>query len=167
MYLWPGVWWALARCDLGPCWPGHLVVVHSLSHVRLFLTPFLTAAPRFPCPSPSPGVCSNSCPLMPSNHLILCPPLPSCPQSFPASGSFSRSWLFMSRGPEYWSFSLSSSNESSALTSFRIDWFDLLAVQGTLKSLLQHHHGQVNLTLHTPLGSRGVTLLLSWKKWSR
>ena len=155
----------MAQCDLGPCWPGHLVV-HSLSHVRLFVTP-LTAPSRFPCPSPSPGVCSNSCPLMPSDHLILCTPLPLLPSVFPSIRVFFKESALRVKGPKYWSFSFSSSNESSGLTSFRINWFDLLAVQGTLKSLLQHHHGQVNLTLRSPSGSGGVTLRLSWKKWSR
>ena len=69
-------------------------------------------------------------------------PFSSCPQSFPASGSFSDESTFHIRWPNYWSFSFSISllNEYSGLISFRIDWFDLLAVQGTLKSLLQHHN---------------------------
>ena len=76
---------------------------------------------------------------MPPNHLILCRPFSSCLQAFPASGSFQVSRFF--RWPKYWSFSfnISPSNEYSGLISFRIDWLDLLAVQGTLKSLLQHH----------------------------
>ena len=76
--------------------------------------------------------------MMPSNHLILCiSPFSFCPQSFPESGFFPMSL----RWPKYWSFSFNISpfNEYSGLTSFRIDWFDLLAVQGTLKCLLQHH----------------------------
>ena len=80
---------------------------------------------------------------MPSNHLILCSVVPfsSCLQSFPASGSFPGSWPFTSGGQSTRSFSfgVSSSNEYSGLMSFRIGWFDLLAVQGTLKSLLQQH----------------------------
>ena len=78
--------------------------------------------------------------VMPSSHLILCQPFSSCLQSFPASGSFQMSQFFAS-GPEYWSFSfsISPSNEYSGLISFRMDWLDLLAVQETLKSLLQHH----------------------------
>ena len=77
---------------------------------------------------------------MPSNHLILCCPLLSCLQSFPASGSFPVSQFFASAGQKYWSFSfnISTSNEYSGLISFRMDWLDHLAVQGTLKSLLQH-----------------------------
>ena len=73
---------------------------------------------------------------MPSNHLILCCPFSSCPQSFPAAGSFPTSQHFTS--DQSFSFIISPSSEYSGLISFRIDWFDL-AVQGTLKSLLQHH----------------------------
>ena len=70
-----------------------------------------------------------------------------CPQSFPASGSFLMSQLFESRWPKYWSFSfnISPSNEYSGLISFRMDWLDLLAVQGTLKSLLQHHSSKASI----------------------
>ena len=96
-----------------------------------------------PCPSLSLGVCSNSDLIqlmMPSNHLILCCPLLLLPSILPASGSFPMTALCI-RWPKYWSFSfnISSSSEYSKLISFRIDWFDLLAVQGTLKNLLQHH----------------------------
>ena len=96
---------------------------------------------RFPCPSPSPRVSSNSCPLSWWCHPTISS---SCLQSFPASGSFPMSWLFSNesalciRWPKYWNFSLSisPSNGHSGLISFRIDLFDLLAVQGILKSLL-------------------------------
>ena len=127
---------------------------HGLQHARLV------------CPELSPGVCSNSCPLSQwCNHLILCPPLSpgvcsnSCPVSqwcnhftlslpllllpsiFPSIRIFSRELALHIRWPKYWSFSfsISLSNEYSRLISFRINWLDLLAVQGTLKSLLQHH----------------------------
>ena len=105
---------------------------------------------RFPCPSPSPKICSNSCPFSWGSHPTISSFVTpfSCPQSFPASGSFPVSWLFMSGGQSiYWSFSLSisPSNEYSGLISFRIEWFDLLAVQGTLKSLLQHHNSKARL----------------------
>ena len=73
------------------------------------------------------------------NHLILCHPPSFCPQSFPASGFFSNESSLHIRQPQYWSFSISPSNEYSGLISFKIDVFDLLAVQGTVKSLLQHH----------------------------
>ena len=100
--------------------------------------------PRLSCPSLSPGVCLNSCPLSWWCHPTISSsviPFSSCLQSFPASGSFPMSRLFPIRWPKYWSFSfiISPSNEYSGLTSLKIDWFDLLAVQGTLKSLLQHH----------------------------
>ena len=79
--------------------------------------------------------------MMPSNHLILCRPLPLPPSIFPSIRVFSNESVLHMRWPKYWSFSfsISPSNEYSGLISFRIDWFDLLAVQGTLKSLLKHH----------------------------
>ena len=82
--------------------------------------------------------------VMPSNHLI---PFSSCLQSFPASGSFPIKSVLHIRWPNYWSlsFSISPSNEYSGLSSFRMDWLDLLAVQGTLKSLLQHHSSKASI----------------------
>ena len=79
--------------------------------------------------------------VMPSNHLILCHPLLLLPSIFPRIRVFSNESVLHIRWPKYWniSFNISSSNEYSGLISFRIDWLDLLAVQGTLKSLLQHH----------------------------
>ena len=79
--------------------------------------------------------------MMPSNHLILCYPLLLLPSIFPSTRVFSNDSTLPIRWPKYWSFSLSisPSNEYSGLIFFRVDWFDLLAVQGTLKSLLQHH----------------------------
>ena len=77
--------------------------------------------------------------VMPSNHLILCRPLLLLPSVFPSITVFSNESVLCIRWPQYWSFSISPSNEYSGLISFRIDWFDLLAVQETLKSLLQHH----------------------------
>ena len=99
---------------------------HGLQHTRL------------PWPSPSPWVCSNSCPLSQWCHPTISSsvvPFSSCPQSFPASGTFAESSLHI-RWPKYWSFSLSTSNAYSGLISFRIDWLDFLEVQGILKSLL-------------------------------
>ena len=106
-----------------------------------------TAAARLPCPSPSPRACSNPCPLMmgmPSNHLILCRFLLLLPSIFPKV-LFSELALRI-RWLKYWSFSfnISPSNEYSGLISFRTDWFYLLAVQGILKSLLQHHRLKVS-----------------------
>ena len=111
---------------------------HGLQHARL------------PCPSQSPRVCSNSWCIelvMPSNHLILCCPLILLPSIFPSIKIFSNESVLRIRWPKYWSFtfSISLSNEYSGLTSFRIDWFDLLVVQGTLKNLLQHHNSKVSI----------------------
>ena len=82
-----------------------------------------------------------------SNHLILCYPLLLLPSIFPSIRVFSNESAFRIRWPKYWSFSfsISPSNEYSGLISFRIDWFDLLAVQGTLKSLLQHHSSKASI----------------------
>ena len=85
--------------------------------------------------------------VMPSNHLILCPPLFLLPSIFPSIRVFSNESVLHIRWPMYWSFSfsISPSNEYSGLISLRIDWFDLLAVQGTLKSLLQHHSSKTSI----------------------
>ena len=85
--------------------------------------------------------------VMPSNHLILCHPLPLLPSIFPDIRVFSSESVLCIRGPKYWSFSfsISPSNEYSRLISFRMDWLDLLAVQGTLKSLLQHHGSKASI----------------------
>jgi len=108
---------------------------------------------RLPCPSLSPRACSNSCPLSQWCHLTISlsvTPFSSCLQSFPASGSFPLSWLFTSVGQSWsLSFSISPFNECSGLISFRIDWFDLLAVQWTLKSLLQHRSSEVSILWHS------------------
>ena len=85
--------------------------------------------------------------VMPSNHLILCYLLLLLPSIFPSNRVLSKESALHIRWPKYWSFhfSISSSNEYSGLISFRIDWFDLLAVQGTLKSLLQHHSSKASI----------------------
>ena len=102
---------------------------------------------RPPCPSPTPGVYSNSCPLSRWYHLILCHPLFLLPSLFPSIRVFSNEPVLCLRWPKYWSFSfnISPSNEYSVLISFRMDWLDLLAVQGTLKSLLQHHSSKASI----------------------
>ena len=84
-------------------------------------------------------------PVMLSNHLVLCHPLLLLPSIFPSNRVFSNQSVLYIRWSKYWSFSISPSNEYSGLTSFRIDWFDLLAVQGTLKSLLQHHSSKASI----------------------
>ena len=111
---------------------------HGLQHTRLS------------CPSLSTRVCSNSCPfelVIPSNYLILCCPLLLLSSIFPSIRIISKELALHIRWLKYRSFSLSTSpsNEYSGLISFRIDWFDLLVVQGTLKSLLQHHSSKASI----------------------
>ena len=86
-----------------------------------------------------------------ANHLILCRPLLLLPSIFPSIGVFSNVSALLIRWPKYWSFSfsISPSNEYSGLISYRIDWFDLLAVQGALKSLLQHHTSKASVLQHS------------------
>ena len=93
--------------------------------------------------------------MMPSNHLILCPPLLLLPSIFLIIRVFSNELVLRIRWPKYWSFSfnISPSNEYSGLISFRVDWLDLLAVQGTLKSLLQHHSSKASILRHSALCS--------------
>ena len=117
-------------------------VVQSLSHVQLFATPW-TAARQASLPftvSQSLLKLKSVESMMPSNHLILCCPL-LLPSVFPIISVFSRELALLIRWPKYWSFSfsISPSNEYSGLIFFRMDWLDLLAVQGTLKSHPQHH----------------------------
>ena len=123
---------------------------------------------RPPCPSPTPGACSNSGPSSQWCHPIISSsvaPFSSCLQSFPASGSFLMSQLFASGG-QFWSFSFSISpaNEYSGLISFRIDLFDLLAVHGALKSLLQHHSLKASSSL-TLSFLCGPTLTSKYDYW--
>ena len=106
---------------------------------------------RFSCPSLFPGVDSNSCPLSRWCHPAISSsvvPFSSCPQSLPASGSFPMSQLFTWGGQSI-GVSASPSNEHAGLISFRMDWLDLLAVQGTLKSLLQHHSSKASILPHS------------------
>ena len=125
-----------------------LVVIQSLNHVQHFATHGLQHA-RLPCPSPSLWICSNSCPSDQWCHQTISfsvMPFSYYPQSFPESGAFPVSWLFI-RWPKdsNSSFSISPSSEYSVLISFRIDWFDLLAVQGTLTNLLQYHSSKATI----------------------
>ena len=111
---------------------------HGLQHARL------------PCPPPTSRVYPNSCPSSRWCHTLISfsvVPFSSCLQSFPSIWVFSNESVLRIRWPKYWSFSFSTSasNEYSGLISFRIDWLDLLAVQGTLKSLLQHHSSKASI----------------------
>ena len=134
-----------------PCCHEHtvFVAIQSLSLVWLFATPWTAACQA------SLSI-TNSCSMlklmpiksvMPSNHLILCHPLLLLPSIFPSSRVLSIESVLCIRWPKYWSFSysISPSNEYSGLISFKIDWFDLLAVRGTLKSRLQHHNSKASI----------------------
>ena len=127
--------------------------VQSLSRVRLFATPWTVAY------QVSLSL-TNSCSLlklmsielvMPSNHLTLCHPLLLRPSIFPSIRVFSSESVLLIRWPKNWSFSfsISPSNEHPGLISFRMDWLDLLAVQGILKSLLQHHSSKASILWHS------------------
>ena len=149
-----------------------LLVFFSHSVLSDSLRPRGLQHSRFPCPSPPPGVYSNSCPLswvklmsielmMPLNHCVLCCPL----LLLTSTRVFSIESTLCNRWPKYWSFSISPSNEYSLLISFRIDWFDLLAVQGILKSLLQFESSNsLVLSLHN--GPTLTSVSDCWKNHS-
>ena len=125
--------------------------VQSLSHVWLFATPWTTArqASLSITNSRSPPKSMSIELVMPSNHFILCRPLLLLPSIFHSIRVFSNESALCRRWLKYWSFSfnISPSNEHSGLISFKMDWLDLLAVQGTLKSLLQHHSSKTSILL--------------------
>ena len=134
---------------------------HGLQHARTH------------CPSPTPGVYSNSCPLSqwcyPTISSSLDPLLP--PSIFPSIRVFSNESDLLIRWPKYWSFSFSPSNEYSGLIFFRMEWLDLLAVQGILKSLLQHHSSKTSILLCSASGEGNgkplsiLTLRTPWTVW--
>ena len=125
--------------------------VQSLSRVRLFVTPWIPARQASLSITNSRSspklMCIKS--VIPSSHLILCRPLLHLPSIFPSIRVFSNESALCIRWPNYWSFSfkISPSNEHPGLISFRMDWLDLLAVQGTLKSLFQHHSSKASFLL--------------------
>ena len=125
--------------------------VQLLSRVQFFATPWTTACPAslFITNSQSPPKPMSIESVMPFNHLILCCPLLLLPSIFPSIRVFSKESVLHIRWPKYWSlgFNISPSNEHPGLISFRMDWLDLLAVQGTLKSLLQHHSSKALILL--------------------
>ena len=122
-----------------------------LSRARLFVTPWITARQASLLITNSQNLLKfmSIKLVMPSNHLILCCPLLLPPSDFPSIRGFSNDSVLHIRWPKYWSFSfnISPSSEYSGLISFRMDWLDLLAVQGTLKSLLQHHSSKASILL--------------------
>ena len=123
--------------------------VQLLSHVWPFVTPWTVALQASLSITNSQSLLKlvSIAWVMPSNHLIFCCPLLLPPSIFPSIRVFSNELVLRIRWPKYWSFSLSinPSNEYAGLISFRIDWLDLLAVQGTLKSLLQHHSSKASV----------------------
>ena len=120
--------------------------VQSLSHVHLFATSWTTAHQASLSFTISQSLLKLTCieSVMPSNHFILCHPL-LLPSVFPSIRVFFNESALRIRWPKYWSFSISLSNEYSELISSTMDWFDLLAVQGTLKNLLQHHSSKASI----------------------
>ena len=125
--------------------------VQLLSHVRLFATPWIAARQASLSITNSRSLLKlmSSEPVMPSSHLILCCPLLLLPPIPPSIRVFSYKSTLRIRWPKYWSFSfsISPSNEHPGLISFRMDWLDLFAVQGTIKSLLQHHISKASIFL--------------------
>ena len=144
--------WHTKRCSASPIFSS----VQSLSRVQLFATPWIPACQA------SLSITNSQSSLklmsielvMPSSHLILCHPLLLLPSMPPSIRVFSKESPLCMRWPKYWSFSLriSPSNEHPGLVSFRMDWLDLLAVQGTLKSLLQHHRSKASILWCSALG---------------
>ena len=126
--------------------------VQLLSHVQLFVTPWAAACQASLSINSRSLLKLMSIPsVMTSSHLILCCPLLLLPSIFPSIRVFSNESGLCIRWPKYWSFSfsISASNEYSGLISFRLDWLDLLAIQGTLKSLLQHHSSKASILQHS------------------
>ena len=125
---------------------------HSVAQLCLTLRSHGQQNSRLPYPSPTPAwsllKLMSIKSVMPSNHLILCHPL-LLPSIFPSNRVFSNESVLRIRWPKYWSFNISPSNEYSGLISFRVDWFDFPAVQGTLKSLLQHHSSKASILWHS------------------
>ena len=149
-----------------------VVFIQSLSPVQLFATPWTAArqASLFFTISQSLLKLMFIESVKSSNHLILCHPLFLLPSIFPSIRVFSNESGLHIRWTKYWSFSISPSNDYSGLISFRMDWFDLLAVQGTLKSLLQHHSSKASILRHSgffmaqlshPYMTTGKTIVLT------
>ena len=127
----------------------NVLSLQSLSRVRLFATPWIAVHQASLSITNSQSLLKPMSieSVMPCNHLILCRPLLLLPSIFPSIRVFSNESALCIRWPKYWSlsFNISPSNEYSGLISFRIDWLDLLAIQGTVKSLLQHHSSKASI----------------------
>ena len=172
--------WKQSRCPSADEWVRKLwyiytmeysdsVSVQSLSHVRLFATPWITARQASLSITNSwslPKLMSIES-VMPSSHLILCHPLLLLPPIPPSIRVFSNESSLRIRQSKYWSFSFSinPSNEYPGLISFRMDWLDLLAVQGTLKSLLQHHSSKASMEYYSAIKKNTFeSVLMRWMK---
>ena len=162
---------------LGPQYSGLLMLsikfssIQSLSRVQLFVTPWSTACQASLSFTNSRSLCKLMSIewMIPSNHLILCHPLLLPPSIFPSMRVFSNESVLLIRSPKYWSFNFNvrPSNEHSELISFRMDWMDLLAVQGTLKSLLQHHSSNISILQHSAFFIVQLTSIhVYWKNHS-
>ena len=142
--------------------------VQSLSHVWLFATPWTAARQASLSITNSRNLLRLMCieSLMPSNHLLLCRHLLLPPSIFPSIRVFSDEWVLRIRWPKYWSFSfsISPSNEYSGLISFMIDWFDLLAFQGSLKSLFQHHSLKASIQADRVRKNDHFDLIRDWAR---
>ena len=136
--------------------------VQSLNHVQLFATPWTIARQASLSITNSQNLLKLMSieSVMPSNHLILCCPLLLLPSISPSIRVFSNESVLRIRWPKYWSFSfsISPSNEHSGLISFGMDWLDLLAIQGTLESLLQHHSSKASILQHSAFFSAQLSL---------
>ena len=132
-------------------WNLKLCSVQSFSCVQLFAIPWTAAYQASLSITNSQSLLKLMSieSVIPSNYLILCHPLLLLPSIFPSIRVFSSESVLCIRWPKYWSFSISPSNEYSGLISFRMDWLNLLAVQGTLKSLLQHHSSKASILQHS------------------
>ena len=151
-------------------WVIYRVSVQSLSCVRLFATPMDCSMPGFPVHHQLLELTHSIKLVMPSNHLILCCPLLLSPSIFPSIRVFSNESVLCIRWPKDWSFSfsISPSNEYSGMVSFRMDWLDLLAVQGTFESFLQHCNskGINSLALSLLCGPTLTSIQDYWKNHS-
>ena len=164
------------EAESGPLHPSSVQFSHSVMSDSL--QPHGLQHARLPCPSSTPGAYSNSCPLSQWCHaaiLFSCCPLLFLPSIFPSISVFSNESVLCIRWRKYWSFSFSlrPSNDYSGLISFRMDWLDLFAIQGTLKSLLQHHSLKASILrcsiffivqLSHPYMTTGKTIALS--RWT-
>ena len=172
---WLGFWESCSDLGRNQQWGSERGSVQSLSHVQLFATPWSAACQAFLSITNSWSLLKHMYieSVIPSNHLIHCCPLLLLPSVFPSIRVFSQELVLAIRWPKYWSFSISPSNEYSGLISFRIDWFDLLAVQGTYKSFLQHRSSKASILrrsvffivqLSHPYMTAGKTVALTrWK----